>query len=46
MQFLELMTKDLVGQLSLFTVGFATLVMIGLPIYFFIKSGQKKNEQK
>jgi hypothetical protein len=46
MQFIELMTQDLVGQLSLFTVVFAMVIMVGLPIYFFIKSGQKKDEQK
>jgi hypothetical protein len=46
MQFIELMTKDFVGQMSLFTIVFATVVMVGLPIYFFIKSGQKKEGQK
>lgn len=46
MQFLELMTKDLVGQLSLFTVGFAALMMFSLPIYLFLKGGKKKDAQK
>jgi len=47
MKFLELMTQDLVGQLSLFTVGFAIIAfVVVLPAYFFIKSGQKKDEQK
>jgi hypothetical protein len=45
MQFLELMTKDLVGQLSLFTVAVATLIMFGLPLYMFLK-GKKKDAQK
>jgi hypothetical protein len=46
MQFLELMTKDLVGQLSLFTVAFATVIMFGLPIYLFLKGDKKKGNQK
>jgi len=46
MQFLELMTKDLVGQLSLFTVGFLILMGIGFGVYFFVKSGEKKGNQK
>jgi len=46
MQFLELMTQDLVGQLSLFTVGFLIFMGIGFGIYFFVKSGEKKKKKK
>ncbi|MEY3220292.1 MAG: hypothetical protein RIT27_1649 [Pseudomonadota bacterium] len=45
MQFIELMTKDLVGQLSLFTVGFLIFMGIGFGVYFFFKSGEKKDNQ-
>lgn len=45
MQFIDLMTKDLTGQLSLLTVAVATLVMIGLPLFMFLK-GKKKDAQK
>lgn len=45
MQFIDLMMKDFTGQMSLLTVAVATLVMIGLPIYMFLK-GKKKDAQQ
>ncbi|MDM8545847.1 hypothetical protein [Candidatus Venteria ishoeyi] len=45
MPILDILLKDPIGQLSLFTIGFSTLVVVVLTIFFIIRSGKKDDTE-